>query len=249
MRSDLLSLRPLHITDPLCISKIDMSNLIGNDYKERWYPIRVSTLHNHLFNANRSIDASHELNDVVSNVCYNLQYLEYLDKTLRDLNLSKVLIIQTIKSFIVISVSIIEAYLYIICRANNVIKTNNWEEMKTLSNSQMKIDKELYKFESKLYKRNDDLSPINPTLDQLLQLVQKKKLININLQFFKDMSHLRKLRNTIHLQVSEKKETDYKTFWKPEFNLARNNLRLLLINDIFKGDNYKPEIFDFLTKE
>ena len=46
---------------------------------------------------------------LVSNLAYNIQYIEYFRKTLLELNLSTVLKTQTIKSFIITSLSIIEA--------------------------------------------------------------------------------------------------------------------------------------------
>lgn len=224
-----------------------MNKLIGKGSKERWYPNPIYKLKLHLSGYDLKVDQNPEFGDIKANICYNLQYIEYLRKTLIELNLSEVIIIQSIKSFIVISVSIIEAYFYLIFCNESLRKKLEWVEYKTLNKSDIVIENIQYRVESKLFKSNDMDIYEKPTFDQMIKAIEKKKVLNIDQQFFKDLNHLRKLRNKIHLQeISELGKTDYKSFWLPEYNLSKKCLRMFLTNDIFSGSWYDMKLFDFL---
>lgn len=224
-----------------------MSNLVGKGSKERWYPNSMQSLRQHLSGYKINSDDFPELLDIKANVCYNLQYIEYLRKTLLELNLSEVLMIQTIKSFIVTSVSILEAYFYIICKNESLLKKVEWKEEKSISKSDLRIEDNKYRIESMLFKEIEELEYEKPTLDKLNKIIERKNLLNLDHQFFKDLNHLRKLRNKIHLQeISESGGTDYRSFWLPEYNLSKNCLRMFLLNDIFKGGYFNANYFNFL---
>ena len=178
---------------------------------------------------------------------YNIQYIQYLRKTLNELNLSKVLQIQTIKSFIVISTSIIEAVFYLICCNENLRKKLVWKEFKTIGKSEFKIDGKSLKSETKLFEKNEETGFQSMTFDQMIKKIETKKILKQENQFFKDLNHLRKLRNKIHLQETKTiAKTDYNSFWRPEYNLSKKNLRLLLLDEIFMEDQLNIELFEFL---
>ena len=84
-----------------------MSQLVGENSRDRWYPNSVIELKDYLYSCKKLNNDL--ISGLVSNLAYNIQYIEYLRKTLRELNLSTVLKTQTIKSFIITSLSIIEA--------------------------------------------------------------------------------------------------------------------------------------------
>jgi hypothetical protein len=224
-----------------------MSNLIGKNSHDRWYPNPIFKLKNHLEGYQTKTEFL-EKNDIQANVCYNLQYIEYLRKTLNELNLSEVLQIQTIKSFIVISVSIIEAYFYIIVCNETLRKKIEWIENKTLNKSEFEIEKTKYHIESKLFKKTNGTAYEKPTFDFMIKTIESNNILKIDHQFFKDLNHLRKLRNKIHLQeIGEIGKTDYKSFWLPEYNLSKKCLKMFLINDLFIGKNFDSKLFDFLN--
>ena len=224
-----------------------MSDLLGTGSKNRWYPNSISSLKEHLcgYNVNQELCPHHRL--IISNITYNLQYIEYLRKTLNELNLSDVIKVQTIKSFIVISTSIIEAIFFIICINEKLFSNSNWKEFKTVGSSEFDINQESYKSETKIWIKsaNNDLENIK--FEQMIKKIESKKVLDIESQFFKDLNQLRKLRNKIHLQeVKTITKTDYETFWVKDYFLSKKNLRLLLISSIFEGEHFKAELFDFL---
>lgn len=99
-----------------------MSQLVGKDSRDRWYPNSINDLKDYIL-------TYHNLNNdnksgLVSNLAYNFQYIEYLRKTLLELNLSTVLKTQTIKSFIITSLSIIEALIIEISSSKRNVKFN-----------------------------------------------------------------------------------------------------------------------------
>lgn len=223
-----------------------MSNLIGKGYKERWYPNSISSIEIHLYKY--KIDKENCPNEqaVRSNISYNIQYLEYLRKTLNELNLTSVLQIQTIKSFIVISTSIIEAVFYLICCQENLRKKLDWREFKITKTQNIIIDTFLINSETKVFEKIENVVYEELTFTQMTQKIENGKILDIDNQFFKDLNHLRKLRNKIHLQENVKvAKTDYKTFWLPEYKLAKKNLKLLLTNKIF--GEYDIILFEFLN--
>lgn len=223
-----------------------MSNLIGNGSKERWYPNSMHWLRLHLSGYEIKSEEFPELIDIKSNVCYNLQYIEYLRKTLLELNLSQVIKIQTIKSFIVISVSILEAYFFIICKNQGFLKKKEWSDERTISKSNIELEGVKYKIEYKIYKKSDIVEYNKPTLEKLIKIIEGKRILEIDGQFFRDLNHLRNLRNKIHLQEIDNGKTDYSSFWLHEYNLSKQCLRMFLTNKIFGGQYFNDSYFDFL---
>jgi hypothetical protein len=224
-----------------------MSKLTGSGYEERWYPIRIHKIKSHLSKYVIEDELCPDSKYIIANISYNIQYIQYLRKTLNELNLSEVLQIQTIKSFIVISTSIIEAIFYLICCNENLRKKLIWKEFKTIGKSEFLIDGKQMKSETKLYDKNVEPGFESMTFNQMIKKIETKKVLKQETQFFKDLNHLRKLRNNIHLQETKKiGKTDYNSFWRPEYNLSKKNLRLLLLDEIFMVDEWDIELFEFL---
>ncbi|PKB43616.1 hypothetical protein AX016_1820 [Cellulophaga sp. RHA19] len=224
-----------------------MSELIGSGHEERWYPIPIHKIKNHFSKYVIDEELCPDSKYIIANISYNIQYIQYLRKTLNELNLSEVLQIQTIKSFIVISTSIIEAIFYLICCNENLRKKIIWKEFKTIGKSEFLLDGKKLKSETKLFEKNADSGFESLTFDQMIKKIETKKILKQENQFFKDLNHLRKLRNKIHLQETKTiGKTDYNSFWRPEYNLSKKNLRLLLLDEIFKADEWNIELFEFL---
>jgi hypothetical protein len=83
----------------------------------RWYPIPVETwqaaLAEYKVGANQLIPDL----DLRRNLAYNLQFVEYLQQTLKELSLSAVLTTQTYKSYIIFAGGIVESLLYFLNQA------------------------------------------------------------------------------------------------------------------------------------
>lgn len=84
----------------------------------RWYPVSIekwqTALSEYRINDTQLIQNL----DLRRNIAYNLQFIEYLQQTLRELSLSAVLTTQTYKSFIIFAGGIVESILYFLNQAN-----------------------------------------------------------------------------------------------------------------------------------
>lgn len=212
-----------------------MSELVGKGSKERWYPCSMFRIRAHFncYEINGSLcpEASH----IISNIGYNLQYIEYLKKTLKELNLSEVLQIQTFKSLIVIGASVVEAICFLIYTNEGLGNDDNWIEFQTIGKSNFNLEGETFKSETKIYKKVNHPIPSNTSFKTLIRKIEKKKILDQETQFFKDVNHLRRLRNKIHLQDTSIGSTDYHSFWTEEYQLVMKILKLILNDPIFKN--------------
>lgn len=68
---------------------------------------------------------------ILKNICYNLQYLEYLDATLVQLKLTDVLQAYTWKTYIITATSIIEAIFYYLAKKHENSLKPEWVEVDT----------------------------------------------------------------------------------------------------------------------
>ena len=68
---------------------------------------------------------------VVSDVCYSIQYLEFLSHELATHNLTTVIRKQIIKNYIIVASGIIEAIFYMVCKNKKIVKKNfaNYSEI------------------------------------------------------------------------------------------------------------------------
>lgn len=77
----------------------------------RWYPVSINYLRN-AFNFNNY--------PIISNISYTFQYITYLDKKLKEEDLSSVIRSLLIKDYIINSISIIEALLFLLIKQSKV---------------------------------------------------------------------------------------------------------------------------------
>ena len=90
----------------------DIESLIKskNIDNSRWYPISIDFYRN---DVSQGILKDLGL-QYRSNIAYSLQYLEYLELQLKELNLSSVIISMIFKNFIIVAASIVEIIFYIL---------------------------------------------------------------------------------------------------------------------------------------
>src|SRR5690606_5903978 len=94
--------------------------------KNPWLPNSIEWYENQVRRLIKKTSAVPNHYKIKKNICYNLQYLEYLDKTLEQLNLTTVLQRATWKTYIITAISIIEAILFYLVKKNETKLTNDW---------------------------------------------------------------------------------------------------------------------------
>ena len=114
--------------------------LESNSSKERWYPTSIDTLKNSI-KIDTNIDNAMAL---LSNIAYNLQYIEFLEKELYELKLSSVLYTMVIKNYVITSMSIIEGLFSNIIKSNGWWKTSNLESLGTTQANETNFNGQKY---------------------------------------------------------------------------------------------------------
>ena len=105
----------------------DMESLLQckNIDCSRWYPYSINAYRNDVSQGIfGSLDYYYR-----SNIAYNLQYLEYLELQLRELNVSSVIRAMIFKNFIITAASIIEIVFYHLAKANGKIKLRHEKQV------------------------------------------------------------------------------------------------------------------------
>jgi hypothetical protein len=96
---------------------------------KRWFPKPVN-LYENLVARKMPTKEKGYLYGLRKNICYNLQYLEYVDKTIKELELTTVLTTMSYKIFVVISASIIEGILYHEVKSQKLESKSFWGHRK-----------------------------------------------------------------------------------------------------------------------
>lgn len=224
-----------------------MSELCKKCSEEReWVPTLIDKLKKGL----KSIvyyEGNERIVAMGKNICYNLQYIQYLEKTLREIHMTSVIEKQTCKTYIITCVGIIEALFYYLIVKNGLINTCEWSVVKTVKSSLFKLDNNEYKTETSYLKRNLNVEEMDPTLDSMIKKVEKRNLTTLDHSIFPKLKNHRHLRNRIHLQcVLHAQDTDYNVFSKQDCYEIREILYLLLTSDEICPTVENKKIFDFL---
>ncbi len=198
--------------------RFPFTTLLKNDIKKgwynTWYPVPVETYRDIL-----KIDISTEKGaGLLNNVCYNLQYLEFLEKEFAELEVSSVILVMLLKSYVLTASSIIEGLF------GNLIQRRGW----TLSSDTKK--------ERHIRKRSFE--------EKIAIIEEQCRKSNSDASIFSNIDKLRDLRNRIHLQKSENiTDHDYNAFDENVKTEAGRLLYIILTSNEFSKN---PECFSFL---
>lgn len=226
------------------------SLLISNNIDgSRWMPITVSNYRKDLSYGNLSDLADPSR----SNIAYNLQYLQYIELQLRDLNLTSPIKCLLYKNFIIVATSIIELVFYHLIKKYGKIKHEEYELIHSMDISlpQYFAPREpVDKYKLQCFKKLEQAKEVQPNFHSLIQSVKDHHLLtDVNFDLNKDyITHLRKnLRNKIHLTIAEDfYQTDYNTFSYIDYVSAKVFLFNILTDSSFDRDKqiYLPRIYN-----
>lgn len=193
-------------------------------------------------------DHFHSTYELVKNLSYSTQYLEYINNSL-SFELHSVIRVELIKSFVVVGIGIVESILYYFIKSNNLQWLNHYEEITTITANDKKVGEEYLRLETKLLKRLDIPVEEDMNLDSMLKKAEKNKIIGNDQSLYRQLNRLRKLRNKVHLHlVEEHLDTDWNNFTTKELNMIKQILQKLFYSKIFDCEmEMKKNLFDFLT--
>ena len=214
--------------------------LESNKSKDRWYPTSIDTLKNSI-KIDTSIENARALH---SNIAYNLQYIEFLEKELEELNLSSVIYIMVVKNYVITSMSILEGLFSNIIKSNGWWKTSNLESLGTTQANETTFSGQKYIIKTEIIKKSDPYM-IQMNLDDLIKILDKHhSALEVDHLVYPALRRLKNLRNRVHLQKSEgNTDHDYNAF-----DYSVKNEMSEILHDILTSPKITdhPEIFDFI---
>lgn len=219
---------------------------------DKFYGIKSITNYDNFFDSgiktNKHFNKTYAL---IKNLGYNCQYLEHITNMLNERKSLHVSIItELVKTYVITGVSIIESILYYILKSNNLHKQNDYKLISKVTANDKEVEGSMLRIETHILKKMDEPQEEEMTLDSMLKKIESKKLLGPNIEIYKELNHLRKLRNKIHLYAIESTlDHDYNNFSDKEFDLIRKSLQVILFSTFFSLDKeYKEKLFDFLFK-
>ena len=194
----------------------------------KWLPTGVNEIINSLVFNDKEV--------VKKNIAYNIQYLQYLNKSIKENNVTSNIKHMKIKSFIITGMSIIEAIFISLLRERNLIPLDEWCRGK---HSYKKISEEEIEVIYKKIKIKDPKEK-KITLDEAIRLVEKNKILNIISQTYPVLQILKDLRNKLHLDKAENcLDSDYLSFDKETFEIMKSVLfHIMHCNNVSKNKEY-----------
>lgn len=214
-----------------------------------WYPVSIHRLETLLVKVIRTGRGYSHPYALRKNIAYNLQYLEYLDRTALDIKLSQVLITQTWKTFIIVGCGVVESLLQFLLIAHGKHAKTEWELVCIGPGNAKKMEGETRKIDSHVYRKLSTPRPDQMTFDTIIKKSESKRVLGSNHDIFPKLKKLRKLRNRIHLQeIADSTDTDWNKFNWAEVTLMAEVLRSLLTSNIFHPSTEERAYFDYLLR-
>ena len=168
--------------------------------EDRWYPIPVSNFRNGLIAMHRDAEGYHPL---VDNIAYNLQYIQFIEKELKELEVSSVIYTMLVKTYVITGIGIIEGVFSYIIKKNGWWKTkdeevvfNSCAEQRTSEGQTILVRTEISR---KVEAYNDKM-----TFDEMIKRLNKHhKALGMDHLLYPQINRIRDLRNRVHLQKGE----------------------------------------------
>ena len=207
---------------------------------ERWYPTSVDN-YRLAFKMDTSLENNRALK---SNLAYSMQYLEFLEKEMSELKLSDVIYIMLVKTYVVTGMSILEGLFTNIIKSNGWWKKTNLESIGTTQANETKFGDEKYVIKTEILRKVPGYET-RMDLETMIQILSHHHdALGVDYLIYPALKRLKKLRNRIHLQVSESDiDHDYNAFnisVKEEMgSILYTVLTSNMITDL-------PQMFEFL---
>lgn len=217
------------------------NNIINAD---RWKPISVSQFE--IFVSQGSL--CNMPRELKKNIVYSLQYIQYIELQLQELNLHSIITTMLYKNYIITGVSIIEGIFYHLLKSTGNWRQKEWELVQTVKTNTYQSQGDSFKIENQIYKKIDSKDD-EMNLDSMIKKIESKNLIDIQHKGFPYIKRLKRLRNKVHLQINEHpNDTDWNTFKEIDYLWMKYTLYRILTNSKFQND---ANIISFLkvTKE
>ena len=182
-----------------------------------------------------------------SNIGYTLQHLEFLDHQINNENLHSTIYSQTLKSFIISGMGIIEAICWYLLKKNGCQKKQEWEIVSEQAMNPFDVGEQSYRSVNRIEKKLDEPVDSESSLQWMIRRVEKKKLLGMDSQVYKDLNYLRGLRNRVHIHVVQHdSDTDWHSFNRNEYKLMKKALYGVFTSEMFNPEDRHKDMLNFL---
>ena len=229
------------------MSDLPFETLIkANNYRraaDRWYPRAAETYQN-AFKLDNSVENSGALR---KNLSYSMQYLEFLEKEMAELNVSDVIYTMLVKTYVITGMSVLEGLFTNIIRTNGWWKTSSLDSLGTTKANETKFGEDKYVVRTEILKKVPDYN-LRMDLDGMITVLDNHhKALKVDHLVYPALQRLRKLRNRVHLQISESNtDHDYNVFdFRVKYEM-KSILYEILTSEMITDT---PHIFEFLKEE
>lgn len=207
---------------------------------ERWYPTAVDT-YRYAFKIDTRIENSGALR---KNLAYSMQYLEFLEKEFYELNVSSVIYVMLVKTYVITGMSILEGLFSNIIKSNGWWKKTNLESLGTTQANETKFGEDKYVIKTELLRKVPDYE-MRMDLDALITVLSRHhQALNIDHLVYPALMRLKRLRNRVHLQMLESNtDHDYNAF---DYSVKKEMGAILhtILTSAMVTNN--PAVFEFL---
>ena len=199
---------------------------------EKWLPTGVSEIINSF-----NFDCKEEV--LKKNLAYNIQYLQYLSKNIEEEKTTSVLYVMRYKTFVVTSMSVIEAIFVILLNERNLIPIVEWKDGQ---HHRKNIDENTIEVSFKRKRVNPQKKKIK--FDESIYLMETNEVLKSTDPMYSVIRVLQDLRNRLHLDKAKQlMDSDYNSFGEGTYKITKLILYNILNNEIVSKDN---KYIDFL---
>ena len=213
--------------------------------RNRWYPTPIDRYRTYI-KIDTSLDNSEQLK---SNIAYNLQYLEYIEKQLKELKLSSVITGMLCKTYVITGIGIVEGLFTNLLKSKGEWKCTKWESKMVFQSNPRKIEGIKTRVRTEIFEEVDQFE-LRMDLNSMVRRIESKKLLTIDQNHFPILKDLRRLRNKVHLQEStDKYDTDVHNFNIEEKVKMGEILNIILTHEAFSNKPQDNGIYSFLLED
>lgn len=186
--------------------------------------------------------------ELINNLSYNFQYLQFLTNVLKSEDLHNVIRKLNIKTYLIVSTSIIESILdyYLILTEQH--KMGEWKPLSKVSSPIYKSNGESLKTVTETFQKTEPFL-VNMKFDGILKKITDKKLLGDNVELYQSLNKIKKLRNKVHLNnIEYDRDHDWNNFKDSEYYECSKCLRVILKSNVFNVPSAElSDTFGFLT--
>lgn len=148
------------------------------------------------------------------------------------------------KTYIITAMAIIECIFNSIVKKNGKQLINEWSDGIELDTNEIIQNDITKKCKVIMYEKLQTPIDVEMKFFQLIDIVEKKRLISFRTKGYEDLRTLKNIRNRIHLSASEMNDTDYYKIEKGHYLLSRRYLYFVITNE--KLYSSPQTSFDFI---